>query len=175
MKITIGFSRSKSPWKIGSKLIQIAEKREFSHAFIMYKCPITQVELVTQASHGRINEVNYKTFKEHNVIVKQYILECTPAEFNNILVYNKTHMGTLYSQWQIFVIGLAKLFKYKKEIYVDGEEKNICSEWVARLASFVGYLIGLPKVLDALTPSDLENLMSMLAERFPQKIEVKNG
>jgi len=65
--IIIGFSRSRSPWKIGSRLIQISEKRPFSHAYFRYTCPISGKQIVNQASHGYINEVEYEIFKEDNI------------------------------------------------------------------------------------------------------------
>lgn len=175
MSFIIGFSRAKSPWKLGSKVIQIVEKRPFSHTYIQYQCPVSHYQMITQASHGFINEMNLDEFKIDNLIVKQYRLNCSKDEFLNIFNFNRKNLGKKYSRIQLFVIGFMKLIRSKKPIYVDGNDKDICSEWVAKLARFTGYLTGVPDILDTFTPSDLENLLSELAVKFPSKIEVICG
>ena len=153
--IIIGFSRSRSPWRIGSKLIQIAEKRPFSHAYFRYTCSLSGKEIVNQASHGYINEMEYEIFKEDNIVVEEYQLTCTDCEYKELLEFLRSNLGRKYSQKQIFVIGCMKVLGIKKNVYVDGDKMDICSEWVAKGAKLISYITQLPAILDTYTPSDL--------------------
>jgi hypothetical protein len=153
--IIIGFSRSRSPWKIGSRLIQIAEKRQFSHAYFRYTCPISNKQIINQASHGYINEMEYEIFKQENIIVEEYQLICREVEYNDLVSFLRSNLGRKYSQMQIFIIGCMKVLNIKKNIYINGDESNICSEWVAKGAKLISYITNLPIVLDTYTPSDL--------------------
>jgi hypothetical protein len=153
--IIIGFSRSMSPYRIGSKLIQIAENRPFSHAYFRYTCPMSGKEIVNQASHGYINEMEYEIFKEDNIVVEEYQLDCSDQEYKDLLTFLRSNLGRKYSQKQIFVIGVMKVLGIKKNIYVDGDQMDICSEWVAKGAKLISYITQLPAILDTYTPSDL--------------------
>jgi hypothetical protein len=153
--IIIGFSRSRSPYKIGSKLIQWSENRPFSHAYFRYTCPLSGKQIINQASHGYVNEMEYEIFKKDNIIVEEYQLTCKEEEYKELMTFLRSNLGRKYSQKQIFVIGCMKVLGIKKNIYVDGDKADICSEWVAKGAKLISYISQLPSILDTYTPSDL--------------------
>lgn len=155
-KLIIGFSRSKSPWKVGSQVIQIGEKRDFSHAYIRYICPITGVDIVAQASHGFVNEMNFDIFKEHNIIVEEYELPCIDEQFINTLKFIKINLGIDYSKIQILFIAIKKLLHFEIKVY-NQDKEFICSEFAARICEITG--VTMPTYLDYFTPSDLNTLI----------------
>lgn len=151
-KVILGYSRSRSPWKIGSKVIQETEKRNFSHCYIVYICPITGVKIVSQASHGFVNEMNYDIFCIQNVVVEEYSFNCSDEQFLTILKYMKLNLGKPYSKLQLVLIGIKKLLHFEINIR-NGNEAFICSEWQANIAKMMG--IEVPDELDYETPSDI--------------------
>lgn len=161
-KIIIGFSRAKSPWKIGSKVIQEVEKRNFGHAYIRYKCPITDIEIVSQASHGYVNDMNYDVFKDQNIIVKEYEILCSSGDFINTIKFIKSNLGKDYSQFQILIIGLKKVLGIKVESN-NRDKYFICSEFGARVCQIVNLPLEVLN-LDYFTPSDLDLFMSNLCD-----------
>lgn len=155
-KIIIGFSRSNNCLAIGSQAIRISEKRNFSHAYIRYIDPTTQVQIVAQASHGFVNEMNYDIFKEHNIVCEEYELICNENEFVNVLTFIKTHLGTKYSKMQILLIAIKKIVKFEINKY-NKDKEFICSEFAARVCQIAK--VRVPSYLDYFTPSDLNTLI----------------
>jgi hypothetical protein len=156
MKIIVGFSRAKSIFKFGSTAIQLAEKRNFGHAYIRYFSEEKQSEIVAQASHGFVNEMNFDIFKDTNIVVKEYILECTPEQFAMVMKFIGSKLGTLYSQMQIILIAIKKVLRFQINKY-NQDKYFICSEFAAIICRILG--IQVPKELDYFTPSDLDTLL----------------
>jgi hypothetical protein len=157
VKIIIGFSRSKSPWKLGSKAIQLSEKRNFGHAYIRIKCPITDKPLIAQASHGSVNMMALPIFLQNNIIVKEYEIECDVDGFKNLMGFVCDNLGAPYSQMQIIAIAIKKILHFEINTY-NKDKYFICSEFAARACSILG--IQVPTNLDYFTPSDLDTLLS---------------
>lgn len=154
--LTVGFSRSKSPWKVGSQAIQISEKRNFSHAYIRYECLLTQVQIVAQASHGFVNEMNYDIFQEHNIVCEEYVLECSDEHFIDVIKFIRKNLGVDYSKMQIFFLAIKKLLRFEVKEY-NKDKEFICSEFAARICQIAGVTV--PSYLDYFTPSDLNTLI----------------
>lgn len=154
--LIIGFSRSKSPWKVGSQAIQLSEKRDFSHAYIRYTCTLTGVDVVAQASHSYVNEMNFDIFKEHNIVVEEYELPCTENDYISVLKFIRTNLGVDYSKLQIFFLAIKKLLRFEVKVY-NRDKQFICSEFAARICEITG--IRVPTHLDYFTPSDLNTLI----------------
>lgn len=169
MDIIIGFSRAKSPWKIGSKIIAESEKRNYSHAYIRFACEVTGVQLVYQASLGMVNAYSYELFKAHNVIVEEYILTASGREQDiELLTFLQKNLGKPYSKIQIMLLTLKKLFNFEVK-YSNNDAEFICSELAARIV-----LVVLPEAnvnnLDYYTPSDLNKLVNEL--KIPKLINI---
>lgn len=158
-KIIIGFSKAKSSLKFGSLVIQEIEKRHFSHAYVRYTDEMTGVEIVAQASHGFVHEVNYEIFKEHNDIAEEYQLYCNSVEYNRIIKFIKTNLGEKYSNLQLFMIAVKKIFKVELPIRFS-KNQYICSEFAAFVCKIAQTEI--PQNLNYITPSDLREIIISL-------------
>lgn len=166
MTFIVGFSKARSPWKVGSKLIQEGEKRNFSHAYIKY---MTEgMEVVAQASHGYVNQISVDRFNSQNITVEEYIVTCTDQDMLNIKQFVIKNLGAEYSKLQLLLLGIKKILHF--EIPVDNKDsKFICSEFALRILD----VINLPDPVenkDYETPSDLQRLVSSLAVLIPDKI-----
>jgi hypothetical protein len=165
----IGYSRSRSPWKIGSKMIQEGEKRDYSHVYIRHTCSISGVEVVSQASHGYVNEVSYEIFKEDNIIVEEYLIKCTDEEFVDIITFIQQNKGKEYDRLAILLIGIKKAFHF--EVNVRNRDKEfICSEFSMRVCRVAK--IDVPKELDYITPSDSNKIVQDLLKSHPEVCSV---
>lgn len=153
MKLIIGFSRAKSSWAIGSKSIQLAEKRPYSHNYIRYK---SQVDVVVQASHGFVNKQSFEIFKQSNIVVREYTFEVDSEKFNEFLKYSEENLGKPYSYVQIFFLAIKKLFRIEVDVN-NKDHEFICSEFAARVLEVIGILN--TSKHDVITPSDLEKLI----------------
>lgn len=156
MKIVVGFSRAKSKWAFGSKLIQLVEKRDYSHVFIRYTHPVSKVELVTQASHGMVHQTSFELFQEKNKVVKEYTFFIDTNKVAPLLTFIHQNIGKSYSQLQLVWIGVKKVLKIKIKTS-NNDSAYICSELGARILEVLGILNTSDE--DYITPSDLEKLI----------------
>lgn len=156
--ITVGFSRAKEWYKIGSVIIKEAEKRDYSHAYLKYTCPITGEIMVAQASHGYVNEVNYKEFLKHNVVVEEIDFKTDDKQFISIMKFIKERQGIKYSTLQVLAISVKKLFHIKLD-YNNGDNQYICSEFIIKALQILNPLLGKDWDLDYVTPSDLKKIL----------------
>lgn len=152
-KLIIGFSKAKSPWKLGSTVIRKVDCRNYSHCYIRYVDEVTKVELIAQASHGFVNLVSKAIFLEQNIIVKEYAIECTEVQHIDILTFIHSNLGKPYSKLQLILIGIKKLLHIELNIH-DRDSSFVCSEFAARVCSIAG--IKVADDLDYFGPSDLE-------------------
>lgn len=157
MKIIVGFSRAKSCFALGSKVIQLVEKRPYSHVFVRYIHPITNIALVTQASHGMVNMMNFDLFQEHNVVVKDYHFDVPPEKYKKFLEFLHKNIGKPYSKWQLVLIGIKKIFGVELHMY-NKDKEFICSEWGARILEVLDIVNTCDE--DYLTPSNLDSLIN---------------
>lgn len=156
MQIIVGFSKAKSIWKVGSTIIRAIEKTKFSHAFISYTCPLTQVDLVAQASHGMVNQCNLDIFRLENIILEEYEIDCTDDQFIDMLRFINLNLGKDYSTLQLLLIGIKKILHIEIKT-VDQDTSYICSEWAFRICQMFG--IEYDGNSDYMTPSDLNRLV----------------
>lgn len=154
MIIKIGFSRARSPWKIGSLVTQEVEKRSFSHSYFVYNCPLSDELIVSQASHGFVNEVNYRLFLEQNVPCLEYSISVSSEQFKVLFKFIRANLGQKYSYAQLLVIAIKKICGI--ELVINNND-YICSEWVAKLCSLIS--IKIPKNMQTITPSDLNECL----------------
>jgi hypothetical protein len=149
--VYIGFSRSRSRYKIFSKIIQLVEKRQFSHSYIIIN------DMVYQASHGMVHSVTYDNFLKNNIEIKKYKLEISEDKFNLINNYIKNTLGTTYGFDQIFGILIQKIFRKAEPVIVNNSDRMVCSEFCARVLNV--FDPGLEIEYDAVTPSNLQEIM----------------
>lgn len=156
MKITIGFSRAKSPYALGSKAIQIAEKRPYSHCYVRYTHPVTGIDIISQAAHGFLNQFNGDIFKEANTIIEEYTFDVYHKEYTDMLTYIHLNLGRKYGFIQLVFIAIKKLLHIELNIH-DGDKTFICSEFASRICDVLGIFHILNQ--DYITPSDLNKLI----------------
>lgn len=157
MTLIIGFSRAKSPLKIGSTAIELAEKTDFSHVFMRAPDTDTDLMMVYQASHGYVNSMTYDNFKVDNIVAKEYTLTVPPQQYKDLLIFMKSSLGTPYGYLEILMISIKKLFHIEINVR-DGMTTEICSEFGARVAKLDGINVG--NDLDYETPSDLDHVLT---------------
>ena len=167
VELKVGFSRSRKWWKVGSKVIMATEKRNFSHAYIRYVCPITKETMICQASHGYVNEMNLDIFVKENIITHEYIIKVSMEDFIEVLTFCKRHLGVKYSTKEIFMIAIKKIFHVTINEY-DGDETFICSEWGARVLKSLRFLNNAK--LDYMTPSDFNEILTLACREKPNLI-----
>lgn len=167
-EVYVLFSRSTKKLAVGSWAIIEAEKREYSHTAILYKCPISDEYMIFQASLGMVNCFNYEIFKQKNQIIKMYKLPTTYDKFIEFYTFKQKKLGKSYSTSQLLWIGLSKLFQIKHlpaRIYnciMNGDSEFICSEIAAISASMLDIDLSkslINKQLDLITPSDLDSIL----------------
>lgn len=156
----VGFSRPKSNYKLMALIIRLVEKRDYNHAYIRYIDELTKEELISQASHGYVNEVNLNVFKDENLIIKEYKITSCESGFLDILKFNKQNLGKKYSYFQILMIGIKKIFRLNNIKDDNKSDKFICSEWAAYICKLAK--IPVPENLDTFTPSDLDRLLETM-------------
>jgi hypothetical protein len=158
--IIIGFSKARSPWKVGSKIIQEGERRDYSHVYVKYKDYLTNVVLITQASHGMVNEMESSIFNDHNIVVKEYLLPTNEQQFIDIITFLKMNLGKPYSKLQLVFIAIKKAIGIEINIK-NNDNAFICSELGARVCQIA-------KIdtndVDYTTPSDLDRLLENVAK-----------
>ncbi len=142
----IGFSKPKGNFKIFGWAIQLIEKRDFSHAYIVID------DMVYHASRNMVHCIKKDKFLENNKEVVKYkiVSEVSgpPMEFL------KDSLGTSYGIDQILAILVQKIFKTKKQLLTNNTQKMICSEYVARFINKLGVVT--IENLDSVTTPDLE-------------------
>jgi len=161
MDIVIGFSRAKSVWKIGSKIIAESEKRNYSHAYIKIVDPLTGITLVYQASLGMVNVYNYNLFLEHNIVAEEYVMRVNQTQYKKVLTFLHENVGKPYSKDQIFFLTIKKLLGFEVK-YQNKDEEFVCSELAVRIIEIVIPGTTYDTSIDYVTPSDLNRLINQL-------------
>lgn len=167
--IFLGFSKSRSLFKIGSQLIRFYEGTNFSHAYIKYMDPSTGIMLVAQASHGFVNEMNSDVFISENIIISEYSVNIAEEELHQCLIFIKTNLGKKYSKLQLLAIVLRDLFGHLP-FGLNRDNEFICSEFVSRIASILNIF---PKNIDFdfITPKQLFDYLYEYSYQLNERIK----
>lgn len=156
MTVVIGFSRAKNKYALFSRLIESIEKRPFSHAYVRFLEPRSNQEMVFQAAHGIVNLFNYNKFLEKNTVVKEYNLNCTEEQFDDLWSFMMTSLGTSYGWRQLLGLGLNRLIHIENP-FKDELATEICSELAARVCTILGVAVFVD--YDSISPGDLELIL----------------
>ena len=155
----VGFSKAKAWYKVMSDLIAFSEKRKYSHAYFKYTCPISGIEMVSQASKGFVNEITYVNFLRENVVIEEITLDLNLDETLNILKWCKSLQGNTYGMDQILSITIKKILGKSLKVN-NGDKKLICSEYIIRGIQQAKIYFGRDVInLDEVTPSDLNKII----------------
>ena len=157
--VTIGFSRARSKWKVGSLVLQKSEKRNYSHCYVQITSPYSPKPLIAQASHGMVNLMTMAAFERENVRVKEYVLRLATQDSQEFECFIFDSLGIPYSITQLLLLAVKKLFHFEIKKYNE-DKYYICSEYAAKIAHFCG--VNINSSLDYVTPSDLDLILSQV-------------
>ena len=156
MIIIIGFSKAKSSFALFSRAIELVERTPYSHAYVRFVDPRSNVETVFQASHGMVNLYNYDRFLEKNLVIKEYGLPCTEDQFNGLWLFIVRMLGTRYGWLQLMGIALNKLIHVQNP-FKDQLATQICSELAARVCAMLG--VKMTEDFDSTDPRKLDQIL----------------
>jgi len=148
-KITVGFSKPSSKFKIGSLAIRYYMGTEYSHVYIKFEGK--ERELIYE-SVGRSGTrfMGAKLWSAHAVTVKSFSIEVEDSQHRALINYCIDSAGLEYGFWQNIGLVIADRFKLKNNPFKSG--KN-CSEAVGEVLESIGYVFD--KDFNLLTPKDI--------------------
>jgi len=138
-KIIVGLSKHKG-FAPGSKIIQICEGTNFSHAYVKIESTSLERILIYQATGSGVNFIGLDKFEEHNQPMKEFVFEISSEAKKLGLQFAIDACGTQYSRLQLIGIALKRVarlfgFKIKNPISSSG---YICTELVSKFLNEVG-------------------------------------
>jgi hypothetical protein len=154
MNIVIGFSRPKSPFKVGSLLIRRYLGTEYSHVFLKFYSSKYDRHLIYEAVGSGVRFVGKHEWEMHAVVTSEHTVHIQEASSFSIMQFCIDHSGQSYGAMQNIGLVLAKLFKWSKNPFKKGVN---CSELIAMALIEAGYDVNTK--LDLITPRDIEDLL----------------
>lgn len=156
--VIFGFSKPVN-FNLLSAAIEAVEKRPFSHCYVRFKEPVSQKDVVFQASGLVVNMCLFETFRTEHIPVEEFELPVTDSEFAALWNEVLSELGVSYSVLQLIYILINKLVRTK----TGDAPGEICS----KLAAQVSTILGLPVSGDLSyeTPSDFEKFCSQHMQR----------
>jgi hypothetical protein len=132
--ITIGFSKSKKKFAIGSFLIRLYQMTPFSHCYIRMNVPLVPSDAIIHASEGKVLRMSGTQFDKRHEVVKEFCLELDESVHNQIRIDMHEISGDDYSIWQnagIILVDIARILGFRiANPWVSGWN---CSEFVVRI------------------------------------------
>lgn len=147
-KVIVGASKTS---KIGSEAIQWWINAPYSHVYIRWHLATQDREIVYHASHGMVHFREYNNFKKENIIVCEFELELSEAQFKKFSQKCIDLAGESYSKLELLQIILCDITNGK--IHTEDQVGYICSELLCELLEDLGYIFNKPKYL--ITPKDI--------------------
>lgn len=99
--ITIGFSKSTGKFAIFSWLIMLAQRNNFSHAYLKYHDDFADRNIIFQASGLEVNLMGCTLFGQKENIVKEFDIQVSDDCFKKIMQFAIDKLGQPYSMLQI--------------------------------------------------------------------------
>jgi len=153
--ITIGFSRSKKNFAIGSYAIRWYMSTPYSHVYLKFDAASLERKLIYEAVGAGVRFIGADRWCTHAQEVDSFTLNVSDASYKQIMQYCIDNAGIDYGFWQNFGVLIASAFKMKKNPLTDGEN---CSEAIGGLLELEGYKID--KDLNLLTPKDIHEILT---------------
>jgi hypothetical protein len=156
-QLTIGFSKPIKS-KIGAWLIEKWMNKPYSHVFFYYQDDQKR-DLVFQAAHGLVHLISLERFLHDNKIVKTYVLDATPGEYQAFRDYYYSKLGLPYDFMDLVFVFLFKLLgKLGIKHQFPNYSGYICSELASDCLAKV-FKVPLNKPANMYDPSDVEDLL----------------
>ena len=133
-KLIIGFSRP-NKFKVGSFIIRLFEKTEYSHCFIKWNSTsLDEVLLYHAHSKGGLNFISTQNFIKDHSIVKEYEIELDPLIHKAIQKYCVQKAGSEYGYLQLIGIAYYRLMLFfKRKVSNPFPQGQVCSEIILRI------------------------------------------
>jgi hypothetical protein len=150
--ITIGFSKPKNRLlPIGSWLIRLYQKTEYSHVYLEFYSESTNRGLIYEAVGSGIRFIGTKQWELHAQEVKSFTISITNCNYVELMQFCIDNSGNEYGFLQNIGIFIADLFNLSKNPVSKGMN---CSEVLGKILKLEGYLFD--KEDNLLTPKDIE-------------------
>jgi len=153
--ITIGFSKSKKKFAIGSYAIRTYYGTEYSHVYIKFKSESLDRVLIYEAVGGGLRFIGTKVWESHAVEVASFDIEVSQPSHIKLMQYCIDNAGVEYGTAQNIGIFACDLLGTKTNPFKKG--KN-CSEVVGEVLKLEGYVID--KDINLVTPRDIYKVLS---------------
>ena len=133
MNLIFGLSRHTSKFNIVSKIIELVEKKPYSHCYVRFT--LKNTDMIFQASGLQVNMMSYDEFCSINTPVYEYEAELADTNHRALIQWMLKKLGKPYSVAQLLRILLYKATGLK--LGSDGQAE-ICSQLVTQLCQFLG-------------------------------------
>lgn len=153
--ITIGFSKSKKKFAIGSLAIRAYYRTPYSHVYIKFKSEGLQRVLIYEAVGDGLRFIGSKVWESHAEEVASFDLEINKENHISLIQYCIDNAGGEYGFIQNIGIFVCDILGTKVNPFRKG--KN-CSEVVGEILKLEGYVID--KDINLVTPKDIYKVLS---------------
>lgn len=153
--ITVGFSRSKKRFPIGSWIIRLYDRTSYSHVYLKFHSESLNRVLIYEAVGSGLRFIGSKAWESHAVEVASFDVEVIKGNYLHLLQYCVDNAGTEYGFMQNIGIPLSRLLGLKSNPFQSG--KN-CSEVVGEILKHEGYK--LPHNDNLVTPKDIYEVLA---------------
>jgi len=154
--ITIGFSKSKKKFAIGSWLIRKWMKTPYSHVYLKFRSESLGRILIYEAVGSGVRFIGRKIWEDHAEEVASFDIEITQENYTTLIQYCVDNAGLEYGALQNIGVVFCNLFKIKSNPFKKG--KN-CSEAISDILKLEGYKF--EKESNLIVPKDIFNLLSL--------------
>lgn len=153
--ITIGFSKSKKKFAIGSWAIRLYQNTEYSHVYLKFHSEALNRVLIYEAVGGGVRFIGSSAWEKQAIEVASFDLDIKQCNYVTLLQFCVDHAGLEYGFLQNIGLLFCDLFKMKENPFKKG--KN-CSEMVAEILKLEGVVIN--KDFNLVTPKDIFEVLS---------------
>lgn len=153
--VAIEFTRPKGGFKPLSWLIRKISRSEFSHVRLRWMGVGQTVDVIYEASGTSLKFIGPIASKYKPVtIVDSYKFNLDMDSYTMTVLLCMNYAGIEYGKKQLLGMGIARVFRLKKNPFADGKKSQVCSEVVGYfLEKILGWDTGLD--LDVAGPKEI--------------------
>ena len=152
--ITIGFSKSKKKFAIGSWLLRAYMKTPYSHTYLGFRSATIDRNIKYESVGSGVRFIGEKRWQSHAREIKAYTIQISEASYIEMLQFCVDNASDSYGFWQNAGVLIADVLKLKTNPFNTGVN---CSELIGKILVRNGYKID--KDLNNLTPKDIDIIL----------------
>ena len=149
--VTIGFSKSKKFFPVGSWVIRLYQRTPYSHVYIKFYSESLERSIIYEAVGQGVRFIGNKAWGKFAEPVSEFKISVSKDQYVELMRFCVDTSGLPYSYTQNLGIFLANLFKLKTNP-LNSKGYN-CSEVIANILSKQGYEF--KKDLNLITPKEI--------------------